>query len=277
LKRLGLSLGGREKLLFVSGEKEMNELKYGNWIRIWKLWLTGGMTIVSMVAAALPLALAFRIMAGLLGLGSLISFLLPMVAYRMFSQKGGNFQEKVFRLITNHLDSHGNEEILDVGTGNGILAIMIARENPEARVTGVDAWGKDWEYSKSVCEENARSAEVAERVQFSKGTAAALNFPDNSFDGVVSNLTFHEVKIVKQKSSVMREALRVVKPGGSFVFIDYFYDEKFYGKLSDFQSLLQGLRVEKIELQPLQEVLEFPGILRHPRIFGKVGIIQGKK
>ena len=52
---------------------------------------------------------------------------------------------------------------------------------------------------------------------FQKASASKLPFADESFDVVVSNLTFHEVKDVKDKREVVREALRVVKKGGIFV------------------------------------------------------------
>jgi ubiquinone/menaquinone biosynthesis C-methylase UbiE len=137
--------------------------------------------------------------------------------------------------------------------------------------------GTDWEYSKSVCEQNARIAHVAERIEFKKGDAASMNYADETFDIVVSNLTFHEVKLVKHKSDVMREALRLVKPGGSFAFIDYFYEERYYGETTAFELLLGKLKLKQMELKRLQDVLVFPGLLRHPRAMGKIGIVYGKK
>jgi SAM-dependent methyltransferase len=255
----------------------MDKLKYGNWIRTKVLWLLGAMTLFLGILTALPVSNLPRFISGFLSLVCLVSFLFPLISYIMISPKGGNLQAKVYALIVDRLQSHGTENILDIGAGNGILAIMIAQDNMMAKVTGVDYWGKDWSYSKSVCEENARIANVAERVNFKKGNAAALNFPDATFDGVVSNLTFHEVKMVKQKSNVVREALRVLKPGGSFVFIDYFYAEKYYGKTVEFEKLLGNLRLQQIALKPLHEVLEFSKILLHPKILGQVGIIYGKK
>jgi SAM-dependent methyltransferase len=255
----------------------MDKLKYGNWIRTKVLWLLGAITIVLMTLAAVPVPSIIRVISGVVGLGCLVSFLLPFYSYIMFSPRCGNLQEKAYDLIIEHLDSSGSTNILDIGTGNGILAIKIAQANLAAKVTGVDYWGKDWSYSKSVCEENARIANVAERVVFSKGNAAALNFPDGTFDRVVSNLTFHEVKMVKQKINVLREALRVVKPGGRFVFIDHFHAEKYYGKNSEFENSLRNLKLQQLEIKHLYEVLDLPKILRHPRILGKVGIIWGKK
>jgi ubiquinone/menaquinone biosynthesis C-methylase UbiE len=139
----------------------------------------------------------------------------------MFSPRGGNMQQKFYDLILEHVEKNSTGKVLDIGTGNGILVIKAAMRYPAAQVTGVDMWGTDWEYSKSICAQNARIARVVERIEFKKGDAASLNYADETFDIVVSNLTFHEVKLVKHKSDVMRDALRLVKPGGSFAFIDY--------------------------------------------------------
>jgi len=141
----------------------------------------------------------------------------------------------------------------------------------------MDYWGKDWEYSKSVCEENAKIGNVATRVHFQKGDAAALEFVDDTFDGAISNLTFHEVQSVADKREVVREALRVVKPDGRFAFIDYFFDEKFYGKSLEFEKYLKGLKLSQFEYKPLRDVMTIPVLLKHPKILGKVGIIYGRK
>jgi SAM-dependent methyltransferase len=229
------------------------------------------------IMAALPLPVFLRILFGILGVAAFVSFLYPLYAYFMFSRRGGDMQEKFYDLILEHAENDSGGKVLDIGTGNGILAIKAALSNPAAIVTGVDTWGKDWEYSKGVCEHNAQIANVADRVQFTKGNAASLNYSDGTFDVVVSNLTFHEVKLVKRKSDVMREALRLVKPGGRFAFIDYFYDERYYGETAVFELLLWNLKLRNVEIKPLQEVLVFPRLLRHPRALGKIGIVYGKK
>ena len=255
----------------------MEKLQYGNWIRKKVLWLLGLVTLALGVLAALPVPAAIRLFAGVFCLITFVSFLYPLYSYTMFSPKGGNLQKKFYDLILDHLENHAPGRVLDIGAGNGILAIMAALRYQAAEVTGVDYWGKDWEYSKSVCEQNAQIARVAERVHFQSGDATSLNFPDAAFDAVVSNLTFHEVKRVKQKSNVLREALRLLKAGGSFAFIDYFYDTHFYGDTAEFELLLMSLKFQKVDLKPLHEVLAFPRLLRHPRALGRVGIVYGKK
>jgi len=255
----------------------MEKLQYGNWIRRKILWVLGLTSLALGILAALPLPAAVRIFCAFLGLAALASFLYPLYSYAMFSPRGGNLQEKFYDLILDHAGKNITGKLLDIGTGNGILAIKAALRNPSAQVTGVDFWGKEWEYARSICERNASIANVAERIQFKKGDAASLNYADGAFDVVLSNLTFHEVKLVKRKSDVMREALRLVKPGGSFVFIDYFYEERYYGDTAGFEILLWSLKLKNVELKPLHDVLVFPGLLRHPRALGKLGIVYGTK
>lgn len=155
--------------------------------------------------------------------------------------------------------------------------MSLARQHSGAEITGVDYWGKNWEYSKNVCELNARTVHVEDRVHFQKGDAARLDFASDAFDGAISNLTFHEVQSAPDKREVVREALRVVKPGGVFAFVDYFYDPKFYGKTENFTEFLKGLNLASFEFKPLGEKMAIPVILRHPKILGKVGILYGRK
>jgi ubiquinone/menaquinone biosynthesis C-methylase UbiE len=225
----------------------------------------------------IPLGLAYQVVATTLFVVVLVSFLFPLYAYIMFSQNGGKLQEKIYNLAIQHLGIDLNGKFIDIGSGNGVLAIKLAQQHENIEVTGIDHWGKDWEYSKSICEKNAQMVKVENRVHYQKGDAALLDFSDNTFDGAISNLTFHEVKSVADKKLVVQEALRVVKLGGSFSFVDYFFDEKYYGKESEFEQFLKGLNLTRFERKRLQDVIVLPAMLKHPKILGKVGIIFGNK
>jgi ubiquinone/menaquinone biosynthesis C-methylase UbiE len=253
------------------------QLEYGNWVRKKKLLILGFCTFGAGAMVAVPLGLAFRIMATALFIILLISFFLPLYSYIMFSQNGGKYQEKIYDLAIQHLGKELNGKYLDIGSGNGVLTVLLAMKHERINVTGIDYWGKDWEYSKSVCEKNARMAHVENRVHFQKGDAASLDFTDRSFDGAISNLTFHEVKAVADKRTVLQEALRVVKPGGTFAFIDYFFEEKYYGNKIDFEKYLEAMNCVNLEFKHLRELIKIPRIMEHPKILGKVGIIFGKK
>jgi len=256
---------------------EETPLDYGNWIQKKNLLVLGLSTLGVGALIFVPLGSIYRIIVAILFIIMLISTLLPLYAYTLFSQSGGRFQEKIYRLIIQRLGPAGKGSIIDIGSGNGVLAVNLAQENSAAQVVGIDYWGKDWEYSKAVCEQNARAARVDARVHFQKGDAAALGFATAAFDGAISNLTFHEVKSVANKREVLREALRVLKPGGSFAFVDYFYDAKYYGKAADFEAYLKELNLSRVECKSLAEIMPLPFLLKHPKILGLVGIIYGRK
>jgi len=255
----------------------MMQLDYGNWVRK-KILLILGLCALGMGALIfIPLGLAYQIVAATLFVIVFVSFLFPLYAYIMFSQNGGKLQEKIYNLAIQHLGKDLKGNFIDIGSGNGVLAIKLAQQHDFIEVTGIDYWGKDWEYSKSICEKNAQMVKVANRVRFQKGDAALLDFADNTFDGAISNLTFHEVKSVTDKKLVLQEALRVVKLGGSFSFVDYFFDEKYYGKESELEQFQKDLNLTQFERKHLQDVIVLPTILKHPKILGKVGIVFGKK
>ncbi|MEZ4519839.1 MAG: class I SAM-dependent methyltransferase [Chloroflexota bacterium] len=248
------------------------ELEYGNWVRKKNLIVLGSGALAAGLLVLLPLGTIYRVIMAVVFVALLVSFLLPFYSYVQFSQSGGKVQEKFYALIIRCLgEDIGAGRLLDIGSGNGVLAVKLALHFPEAEVIGMDYWGEDWEYSRSVCEKNARTAGVENRVQFQKGDAAGLDFADDTFDGATSNLTFHEVKSVTDKRKVLQEALRVVKPGGAFSFIDYFYEEGYYGSTAEFEAFLAGLGLAQVELESIQ-LIDIPALLRHPKILGKVGL-----
>jgi ubiquinone/menaquinone biosynthesis C-methylase UbiE len=266
------------KNLCVQRRRNMEtQLDYGNWIRRKNLFILGACTLGIGILIFLPLGSIFRISAIILFVIILVSFLFPLYAYVMFSQKGGKLQEKFYNLIIKSLGEDVKGRITDIGSGNGVLAVKLAQEHSEVEVVGIDYWGTDWEYSKSVCEKNAQLAKVENRVHFQKGDAAKLDFADETFDGATSNLTFHEVKSATDKRAVLQEAMRVMKPGGTFAFIDYFFDEKYYGNKSEFEKYLGSMNLKHAEFKPLRDLMKIPRMMEHPKILGKVGIIIGKK
>ena len=142
---------------------------------------------------------------------------------------------------------------------------------------GIDYWGEQWEYSKKVCERNAEIEGVADRVTFQKASAAALPFEDARFDAIVSNLVFHEVGGVKDKKELIREALRVLKKNGSFVFQDLFLWNRIYGEIKELIRSLQSWNVQKVEFINTSESSFIPMVLKLPFMVGTIGMMVGEK
>jgi ubiquinone/menaquinone biosynthesis C-methylase UbiE len=206
----------------------------------------------------------------------LIALYFAYARYR-FSPIGGDVQTQIEELVLQHLDWNGKGRGLDIGCGNGPLTIRLAQKYAEAQITGIDYWGKQWEYSKNVCERNAKIKGVAERVVFQKASASALPFDDGVFDVAVSNLVFHEVSGVRDKKDVIKEALRVVKKGGSFAFQDLFLWKRVYDEADDLLETARNWGIERVYFANTSESNFIPKGLKLPFMVGTIGILHGRK
>ncbi len=118
----------------------------------------------------------------------------------------------------------GRGKVLDVGTGLGRAAVEIAKRFPEAHVVGVDTWTKKWEFwgmSESGARKTAEIEGVSDRCAFVRADAATLPFETGEFELVVSSFAFHEVK-VPDRTALLEEVVRVLRPGGAFLICDTF-------------------------------------------------------
>lgn len=116
----------------------------------------------------------------------------------------------------------GDETVLDVGCGHGLLLIGAAMRVPRGRTIGVDLWSQiDQQSNSSVATlANARTEGVADRVEVRDGDMRALPLADNSIDVVVSALAIHNVSSAAERGRAIREIVRVLKPGGRVGIID---------------------------------------------------------
>jgi len=103
------------------------QLDYGNWIRKKVLLILGLCTLGVGALIVVPLGLIYRLIMTFLFVIFFVSFLFPLYSYVMFSQKGGRFQEKVYNLIIQSLRTQVKGKILDIGSGNGVLAVILAQ------------------------------------------------------------------------------------------------------------------------------------------------------
>lgn len=244
---------------------------YGNWTP--KLMIYVPLTIALLFLAS-SLIWSFLLMPAAFFV--LVAAFIFYVRFKL-SPKAGNVQESIWNLVIEHLDWNGEGRALDIGCGNGALAIKLARKHRTAQILGIDYWGKRWDYSMSVCERNAAIEGVRDRVSFQRSSAASLPFGDGYFDAAVSNFVFHEVADVKDKRDVIREALRVLKKGGRFAFHDEFLIKKMYGDPDALITTIKSWGIAKVEFIQTRDLPLIPRLLKAPFILGTMAMIRGEK
>lgn len=256
---------------------------YANWIPVKLLTVSGAAGVVLAMLFGLSFFISggmvlvvLQVLLAVMSVVLLCFFGYMSHARRLLSYEGGGVQSKILDNVLTYLHWDGNGILLDIGCGSGALAIKAAKKYPQAQVVGMDYWGTTWDYNQSQCETNARIEGVDDRTTFQKGDAVKLNFPDAHFDAAVSNFVFHEVKSQPDKLALIREALRVVKPGGVFAFEDVFFSKTHY---PDMEALINELSKDVTELHFVDTRKNdfVPRFLKTPLVAGEMGLIYGMK
>ena len=168
------------------------------------------------------------------------NFAIPEYTQRDFHVQPGGYQRdaltgpvyhygtKVFFVGTNDQDEMHDEvvascplpaageltKILDIGCSIGQSATALKKRYPQAQVTAIDIAAPLLRYG------HWRATQLGSEVHFKQRCAEQTGFADNSFDMVHSTILFHEVPFAKT-CEIVREALRVLRPGGVFNVVDF--------------------------------------------------------
>ncbi|WXG39345.1 MAG: class I SAM-dependent methyltransferase [Candidatus Freyarchaeum deiterrae] len=151
----------------------------------------------------------------------LIIIALAIIIGLIFYESSSPLRVKRSEILVEFAEPKDNSLMLDVGTGRGLVAIILAKACKNCKVIGIDTWspvalsgvsGNTMENA----EKNAEIEKVSRKVKFQQADAQKLPFPDNTFDLVAA----HEVldTMVVGRDKALREIYRVTKKGGKFVF-----------------------------------------------------------
>ncbi len=154
---------------------------------------------------------------------------------------------QIVKEVVNRMWLQGDESILEVGCGQGIWMIEMAKKLTTGKVTGIDIWNTYDQSSNHLQQtlKNISEANVADRIDVKTADMCDLNFPPNTFDWVFASLSVHNIKSRDRRREALSAMTRVVKPEGRLVILDFQY-------INQYAEDLAELDWKEVTISPLQ-------------------------
>jgi arsenite methyltransferase len=174
-------------------------------------------------------------------LGLISCYLMGMGGLMLLYSKVIKLKDRDFAL--NQILWLGNEKVLDVGCGRGLMVVGAAKRLTAGKAVGVDIWSaKDQSSnSSSGAYANAALEGVADRVELATADARDLPYDSHSYDVVMSHWVFHNIEKPEDRYRALSEMVRVLKSGGHLLLGDIEHRETYRSNLTD-------LEMHKIQL-----------------------------
>jgi len=166
----------------------------------------GGLVLLRYVG---PIGRPFLSMGCGAGLGALLL---------LWSSLVGKFRAR--DALLNAVPWRGDEQVLDVGCGHGLMLIGAAKRLSSGHATGIDIW-QDVDQAYNSAAATLRNAELeGVTVDVRDGDARKIPFGGATFDVVVSSLALHNIYNATEREQALGEIARVLKPGGHAAIFD---------------------------------------------------------
>jgi len=144
--------------------------------------------------------------------------------------------------FSNCTNGKGDEKVLDVGTGLGLLMIGAAKKLNFGKSYGIDIFNS-YDLSDNTFEQiklNTGLEKVSDKTEILTENILKTNFDDNYFDVIVSNLCLHNIYNTDERKQACHEIRRILKPGGEAIISDFKHTGEYK---KEFESM--GMKVQK--------------------------------
>ncbi len=146
----------------------------------------------------------------------------------------------------------GDEQVLDVGTGGGLLMIGAAKKLSTGKSIGIDIWNEQDLSSNNIDNalNNAEIEGVKDKIEIKNEHASHMSFGKNSFDIVLSNLCIHNIYDGRGRYDACMEIGNVLKPGGTAIISDFKH-------IKEYRLAFNGIGLETV-VHPANYLTTFP-------------------
>lgn len=145
----------------------------------------------------------------------------------VLSSKVGKLLQK--EKVLNMIQWKGNEKVLDVGCGHGLLLVGAAKRLTTGKAIVIDIWRSE-DLSNNIKQmplRNAKLEGVSDKVDVLDADACALPFDNDTFDVVLSNFVIHNITSQTKRNRALEEMMRVLKPKGTILLQDFQYTKQY--------------------------------------------------
>ena len=124
----------------------------------------------------------------------------------------------------------GDERLLDVGCGRGMVLLLAAQRLQSGRAVGVDLWSTTDQSgnSEQTTLRNAELEGVRDRIELHTADMRRLPFADASFDVITSSLAIHNIRDAQGREQALAEMLRVLKANGTILIADILHTDRYF-------------------------------------------------